>query len=275
MNNIHPTAIIGPKVHLGDNNTIYPNTIIYGPTRIGDDNIIGSNVVIGYGAIIYPNVVIGDNTFIGPYSILGEPTGSFYSETEGGVEKHNFKKTFIGANSVVRSHSVIYENVEIGEGFQSGHRVTIRENTRIGIKCSVGTLSDIQGEVYIGDYVRMHSNVHIGQHSIVEDFAWIYPYVVLTNDPHPPVYNPRGVTIKKYAVVSTSSVIMPAVIVGENALVGAHSVVTKNVDAEMLVLGNPARVKCSVRDIRDEKGNQIYPWREFIKENRGYPWQIK
>lgn len=47
MNNIHPTAIIGPRVLLGDNNTIYPNTVIYGPTRIGDDNIIGPNAVIG------------------------------------------------------------------------------------------------------------------------------------------------------------------------------------------------------------------------------------
>ena len=56
---------------------------------------------------------------------------------------------------------------------------------------------------------------------------------------------------------------------------GAHSVVTKNVDEEMLVLGNPARVKCSVRDIRDESGNQIYPWKDYIKEYRGYPWQVK
>jgi len=238
------------------------------------DNVtIGKGVVIGHGAIIYPNVEIGDHTVIGPYSILGEPTGSFYGDMEGCVEKHDFKKTIIGAKSVIRSHSVIYENVAIGEEFQSGHRITIREKTHIGIKCSMGTLSDIQGEVNIGNYVRMHSNVHIGQHSIVEDFAWIYPYVVLTNDPHPPVYNPQGVTIKKYAVVSTSSVIMPGVVVGENALVGAHSVVTKNVDAEMLVLGNPARVKCSVRDIRDENGNPIYPWKDHLKEYRGYPWQ--
>ena len=84
------------------------------------DNVtIGKGVVIGHGAIIYPNVEIGDHTVIGPYSILGEPTGSFYSETEGGAEKHDFKKTIIGANSVIRSHSVIYENVEIGEKFQA------------------------------------------------------------------------------------------------------------------------------------------------------------
>ena len=239
------------------------------------DVTIGKNVNIGHGSIIYPNVVIGDNTFIGPYSILGEPTGSFYNENSASVEKHDFKKTIIGPNSVIRSHSIIYEDVEIGDGFQSGHRITIREKSILGINCSVGTLSDIQGSVSIGKYVRLHSNAHIGQHSIIEDYAWIYPYVVLTNDPHPPVYNPKGVRIKKYAVISTSSVIMPGIVIGENALVGAHSVVTKNVDAEMLVVGNPAKVRCNVREIRDENGNQIYPWKDHLKENRGYPWQIK
>jgi acetyltransferase-like isoleucine patch superfamily enzyme len=239
------------------------------------DVTIGKNVNVGHGSIIYPNVVIGDNTFIGPYSILGEPTGSFYNENSASVEKHDFKKTIIGSNSVIRSHSIIYEDVEIGDGFQSGHRITIREKSILGINCSVGTLSDIQGSVSIGKYVRLHSNAHIGQHSIIEDYAWIYPYVVLTNDPHPPVYNPKGVTIKKYAVISTSSVIMPGIVIGENALIGAHSVVTKNVDAEMLVVGNPAKVRCSVRDIRDENGSQIYPWKDHLKEYRGYPWQIK
>ena len=161
------------------------------------DVTIGNNVNIGHGSIIYPNVVIGDNTFIGPYSILGEPTGSFYNENSVSVEKHDFKKTIIGPNSVIRSHSIIYEDVEIGDGFQSGHRITVREKSVLGINCSVGTLSDIQGSVSIGKYVRLHSNAHIGQHSIIEDYAWIYPYVVLTNDPHPPVYSPKGVTIKK------------------------------------------------------------------------------
>lgn len=223
-----------------------------------NDVTFGSNVIIGHGSIIYPNVVIGDNTFIGPYSTIGEPVGSFYNEDSACVEKHDFKKTIIGPNSVIRSHAIIYEDVEIGEGFQSGHRITIREKSILGINCSVGTLSDIQGSVSIGKYVRLHSNAHIGQHSIIEDYAWIYPYVVLTNDPHPPVYNPKGVTIKKYAVIATSSVILPGIVIGENALVGAHSVVTKNVDAEMLVVGNPAKVRCNVREIRDENGNQIY-----------------
>jgi len=239
------------------------------------DVTIGDNVVIGHGSIIYPNVEIGDNTVIGPYSTLGEPTVFFYNEHSASVEKHDFKKTIIGPNSVIRSHSIIYEDVEIGEGFQSGHRITIRERTSIGIKCSVGTQTDIQDNVNLGNYVRVHSNVFMGQYTVIEDYAWIYPYVALTNDPHPPVYNPRGVTIKEYAVIAASSVILPGIVIGKNALVGAHSVVTKNVDDEMLVVGNPAKVKCCVRDIRDENGNQVYPWKDHLKEYRGYPWQIK
>jgi len=239
------------------------------------DVTIGKNVIIGHGSIIYPNVVIGSHTFIGPYSTLGEPTASFYNENSGNVDKHDFRKTLIGPNSIIRSHSIIYEDVEIGEGFQSGHRVTIREKTRIGIKCSVGTQTDIQDNVKLGNYVRVHSSVFMGQYTVIEDFVWIYPYVALTNDQHPPVYNPRGVTVKEYAVIATSSVILPGIVIGKNALVGAHSVVTKDVADEMLVVGNPAKVRCSVRDIRDENGSQVYPWRDHLKEDRGYPWQIK
>ena len=236
---------------------------------------VGKNVVIGHGSIIYPNVDIGDNTIVGPYCTIGEPSSSFYIEKVACVDKHNFKKTIIGANSVIRSHSIIYEDVEIGEGFQSGHRITIREKISIGIRCSIGTQTDIQDNVRLGNYVRVHSNVFMGQYTVIEDYAWIYPFVALTNDQHPPVYNPKGVTIKEYAVIAASSLILPGIIIGKNALVGAHSVVTKNVDDEMLVVGNPAKVKCSVRDIRDDNGNEVYPWREHLREYRGYPWQSK
>ncbi len=234
---------------------------------------MGENVTVGHGAIIYPNVVIGDNTVIGPYSIIGEPSGSFYSKNSADIQKHDFKKTFIGSNSVIRSHAVIYENVQIGDDFQSGHRITIRENSVIGKKCSVGTLSDIQGCITIGNYVRLHSNVHIGQHSTIEDFVWVFPYVVITNDPYPPHNDLKGVIIKEYSVIASASVILPGIIIGKNSMVGAHSVVTKNVDDEMLVFGNPAMPKCSVREIRDKNGNKKYPWKEYLRGFRGYPWQ--
>ena len=82
MNNIHPTAIIGPKVLLGDNNTIYPNTVICGPTRIWDDNVIGPNVVIGTPGQDTRNprydssecqIVIGNRNIIREFTAIQKP----------------------------------------------------------------------------------------------------------------------------------------------------------------------------------------------------------
>ncbi|MCL2336171.1 MAG: N-acetyltransferase [Firmicutes bacterium] len=230
---------------------------------------IASNAYIGEGTIIYPNVNIADGCHIGSHCIIGEPSASYYERPS----DYEFKETFIGNGSIIRSHSIIYAGVEIGDNFQSGHRITIRELSKIGKDCSVGTLSDLQGKLVIGNHVRLHSNVHIGQMSIIDDYVWIYPYVVLTNAPYPPMGELKGVTVKQFAQVCTSAVILPGLTIGENALIGAGAVVTKDVLSERVVLGNPGKDICSVRDLRNEKGKQIYPWKDFLSVYRGYPWQ--
>lgn len=180
---------------------------------IDESTEIGENVSIGFGTIIYPNVIIGNNSFIGPYCIIGEPKASYYQK--GNLGEYKNKSTKIGENAVIRSHSIIYEDVEIGDNFVTGHRVTIREKTTIGNKCRIGTLCDLQGKISIGNFVSFHSNVHIGQMSIIEDYVWIYPFVVLTNDPYPPMGDLKGVTVRKFAQIATFSVIMPGVEIGE------------------------------------------------------------
>ena len=231
----------------------------------------GKNVHIHPTALIYPNVVLHENVFIGPYCTIGEPTGDYYKDPEG----HEFKKTEIGANSVIRSHSVIYEDVTIGENFQTGHHVTIREDSQIGKNCSLGTLSDIQGKVRIGDFVRMHSNVHIGQLTTIKNYVWIFPYTVVTNDLYPPMDELTGCTIDEYAIVTTGTIILPGKNVGKNALVAAGSVVSKDVPEEAVVMGVPAKERGNVRNIVKENGEHVYPWKEYLKEDRGYPWQKK
>jgi UDP-3-O-[3-hydroxymyristoyl] glucosamine N-acyltransferase len=120
----------------------YKNVTVYEGASIGE------NVHIGEGTIIYPNTVIEANTFIGPYCILGEPTAQFYNDPE----EHIFKKTVIADNSLIRSNTIIYKDVSIGENFHNGHRVTIREGTRIGTHCRIGTLCDLQGKLTIGNH---------------------------------------------------------------------------------------------------------------------------
>ncbi|HXO98884.1 MAG TPA: hypothetical protein VN813_00210 [Luteibacter sp.] len=239
------------------------------PTAIIGDNVsIGRNVSIGANTIVYDNVVLGDDTIVGAQCILGEPNAAIYADAAG----YDNPRLVIGAHSLIRSGTIMYAGSDIGERFETGHRVTIREKARIGANVRIGTLSDIQGHCEIGDYVRFHSNVHIGHASVIKDYVWIFPYVVLTNDPHPPSDVLMGVTVEEFAVIATMSVILPGVTIGRDSLVGASSMVRKNVDPETVVAGNPAKQVASIHDVRSKiDGSNVYPWREHF--DRGMPWQ--
>ena len=245
---------------------IAPTATILDDVTIGENVVIGDSVWIDRGCIIRDNVQIGDNSRIGARCILGEYLQDFYRDL-----CNNKHPLVIGANALIRSETIIYGDTVIGADFQSGHRVTIREHTTIGNHVRVGTLSDIQGYCTLEDYAHLHSNVHIGQQSIVRRFAWLFPYVVLTNDPQPPSMEMRGVEIAPFAVVSTGTIVLPGVHIGRDALVGAASVVTKDVPVETVVFGNPAKPHGSVRDIKNDEGQPAYPWRFHFE--RGMPWE--
>lgn len=230
---------------------------------------IGTNVIIGKGTIIYDNVEIEDDTIIGPYCIIGEPTAPYYKNPN----SHVFKKTFIGRNSTIRSFTTIYEDVQIGTHFQTGHHAVIREKTKIGNHTSFGSFSEMPGNSTIGNYVRIHSKVMMSENNIIEDYVWIFPFVVLANVKHPPIGEFQITIIKEFAQIFANATVLPGITIGKNAIVGAGTLVTKDVPDEIMVVGNPGKAIKSVRDIKDEKGNQVYPWKDFLTENRGYPWQ--
>lgn len=234
---------------------------------IGDECVIGNGVKISDFCIIHDNVHIANNSYIGPFCIIGEQTQSYYVDSK----NYRYLLTQIGENAIVRSHSVIYTDVRIGNNFQTGHRVTIREKSEIGDNVRIGTSSDIQGFCFIGNYVNIHSSVIVGQKSVIEDYVWLFPHVILTNDPNPPSLELKGVTIRKYAVVASACTILPGVEIGEGAVIGAHSLVKKNVFRGILVSGNPARDICPANKIIDTRtGRKAYPWQKVF--GRGMPW---
>lgn len=253
-------CIIGNNVYLGENVTLGNNVVIEDCVEIDDGTYIDSNSIIRSG------VKIGKNSFVGSNCIIGEYWMDFCID-----RKKHIHPLKIGNKALIRSGSIIYSGSKIGDELQTGHHVTIREKTIIGDHVSVGTLSDIQGNCVIGNYVRMHSNVHIGQLSVVDDFVWIYPYVVLTNDPTPPSDYFVGVHIHPFAIIATGSVVMPGIDIGQDSLVAAGCIVTKNVDPYAVVMGNPGKAKADVRDVISKfTGEPVYPWRHHF--HNYMPW---
>lgn len=223
---------------------------------------IGKNVKFGNFVTVYDDVEIGDNCMIESYSELG------YSN---GREKGPLK---IGSNSKIRSHSVLYAGSEIGENLMTGHHVTIRENMKIGRDFQIGTFSDLQGESTIGNFVKFHSSVHVGQYSTIGNYVWILPYTVLTNDPHPPSDEYiKGPEISDFAVIAVGCVVFPNVKVGKGALVGAGCVLRHDLPDNQIAVGNPSKILGSTSKIKLTSTNQpAYPWRYHF--HRGYPKEI-
>ena len=120
--------------------------------------------------------------------------------------------------------------------------------------------------------MRLHSNVHIGQLSTIDNCVWIFPYVVLTNDPTPPSENFVGVHVRSFAIVATGAIVMPGIEIGGDSLVGAGAIVTKPVARYSVVAGNPAKPISDVRKVKNKiTGEPVYPWRYHF--NRAMPWE--
>jgi acetyltransferase-like isoleucine patch superfamily enzyme len=195
-------------------------------------------------SLIYNCAVLGTGTYVGPFCVIGVGAG--------GIGESD-RPTTIGESSVLRSHVTVYGGVEIGSHFQAGHGVLIREDTTIGDDVSIGSGSVIEHHVRIASRARLHSNVFVPEFTIIEEEAWLGPNVVCTNAKYPrsPGVKERliGPRIMSHAKIGANSTILAGVTIGRNALVGAGSVVTRDVADNAVVVGNPARILKSLEDL--------------------------
>jgi acetyltransferase-like isoleucine patch superfamily enzyme len=192
---------------------------------------------------IFANVELGDGVQLGSFCVIGQPPRG---------KQDGELLTRVGSGSVIRSHTVVYAGNVIGERFSTGHGVMIREENRIGDDVSVGSHSIVEHHVSIGNGVRIHSQAFIPEYSVLEDGCWIGPHVVLTNAYHPMCPKAKeclkGPTVRRGAKIGANATLLPDITIGEDALVGAGSVVVDDVAPGAVVAGNPARV---IKDISD------------------------
>ncbi|HEX6685713.1 MAG TPA: acyltransferase [Candidatus Limnocylindrales bacterium] len=193
-------------------------------------------------------VELGDNVVVEEFCLVGKHVGNAGEATADGPPR-----TVIGANSTLRSHTVVYAGSIIGERFQTGHHALVREANTIADNVSIGSLSVVEHHVTIGLGVRIHSQCFIPEYSVLEDGAWIGPRVTLTNAPFPRCPDVakclKGVHIGKDARVGANVTILPGVHIGERALIGAGAVVTKDVAPGMVVVGAAARSVKSIDEL--------------------------
>ncbi len=163
-----------------------------------------------------------------------------------GVNYKRFSKPpVLGKNILLRSNTVIYNDVVIGNDFKTGHNVVVRENTTIGDDVLIGTNVVIEGNCTIGSNVRIQSNVYIPTNSVIEDNVFIGPCACFTNDRYPVrvEYNLKGPQIRKGASVGANTTFLSNIEVGQGAIVAAGAVVTRTIPPFYLAIGTPAKIK--------------------------------
>ncbi len=193
---------------------------------------------------IYKNVSIGNNVSIEEFCIIGKPPqGSADGELE----------TVIEENAVIRSHTVIYAGNRIGQNFATGHHVVIREKNCISSDVSIGTGTCVEHHIEIESGVRIHSHAFIPEYSTLHKNCWIGPNVVITNAKYPRGKNVKtslkGADIGQSAKIGANTTLLPGVVIGNNSLVGAGSVVAKNIPENVVAYGNPAVVTKEIQHL--------------------------
>lgn len=198
-------------------------------------------------AIVYPGVVLGEGCVVEDFCIIGAPPA--------GRTVEECKPTMIGPGAVIRSHTTIYAGNAIGRNFQTGNKANIREDNQIGDDVSIGTLSVVEHHCVIEDGARLHTQVFVPEYSRIGRRAWLGPNVVLTNARYPasPLTKHKlvGVVVEPQARIGANVTVLPGVMIGRGCLVGAGSVVTRDVPPGVVAFGNPATVHRPLKDIRD------------------------
>lgn len=183
-------------------------------------------------------LILGDNVEIQENVVLGIPE-------EG--DPDNLNPIIIGDNTIIRAGAIIYQGVHIGSNVRIGHNNVLRSYAKIGDHTVLSHNIVIEHHASLGKWVRISPHTHITSHTVIEDSVFIGAGVVTINekyliwnrkDEKPDLVPPH---FKKGCKVGSGSTVMSGVTIGELSIVGAGSVIVKDISSYKIAYGSPAR----------------------------------
>ncbi len=237
---VHPQARLDPDVVVGE------HCVLAAGVRIGR----GSR--LGHGVIVHDDTVVGQSVRIDDHAVLGKlPMKSLSSAT---TDEKPLAPLAVGDGCLIGTGVVLYRGCVLGRRVLVADLATVREDVTVGDRTIVGRGVTVENKCTIGRFVKLESESYITAYSTLEDRVFIAPGVTPSNDNFVGRTAERfkhfkGTTVKKGARVGVGAVLLPGVVIGEDALVAAGSVVTRDVPPRKIVLGSPAK-----------------PWRDVPRE---------
>jgi acetyltransferase-like isoleucine patch superfamily enzyme len=203
-------------------------------------------------ATVHPGTILGEGVKVLENAVVGKQPSLSPRST---AKREPLPPTEIGAGTIVSTGAIVFAGTRIGERVILGDQSCVRERVVIGDDVVLGRGSLVENDTTIGASTKIQADAYITAYSTLEDDVFIAPCVVTTNDNFMGRTERRheliaGPTIRRGARVGGGAVLCPGIEIGEEAFVGAGSVVTRDVPPRVVVVGTPARV---LRDVPDEE----------------------
>ena len=199
-------------------------------------------------AIVYPGTKLGEGVKVLEHAVVGKQPALSPRST---AKREELSPAEIGDGTIVSTGAVVFAGTKVGARVILGDQSCLRERVVVGDDVVIGRGSLVENDTTIGAMTKIQAEAYITAYSTLEEHVFIAPCVVTTNDNFMGRTERRhelikGPTIRRGARIGGGAILLPGIEIGADAFIGAGAVVTKNVQARMVVVGNPARVMRAV-----------------------------